>query len=60
MTQALTDILETLDSALAKAVDDLEIYRSMLEDLGEDDIESYDEADDYIAQCEAIRGLINA
>lgn len=60
MTQALTDLLEALDSKLAKSIDDLEQYRSMLEGLEADDIDSYEIAQDYIDKLEDIRGDINA
>ncbi len=60
MTQALRDLLETLDSNLAKSIDDLETYRGMLEELGDDEIDSYYLAMDYIERLEDIRGTINA
>ena len=60
MTQALIDILEKLDSDIAKHIDHLEVYKGMLEELEADDIDSYDIASDYIDKLEEIRGDINA
>ncbi len=53
----LREILETLDSALANAVDDLESLMSEY-DVGDDE-EDMETAQDYIDAMEAIRGDIN-
>ncbi len=52
-SEKLTEILETLDSALSKAVDDLEWLEGDT---------SYEEADvcfDWVENLEHLRGLIN-
>ena len=65
MTQALKDILESLDSSLAKHTDQLEQYKEMLEEMEdmkliELDISlSYELVKDYIDKLESIRGDIN-
>jgi len=65
MTQALTDILESLDSSLAKHTDQLEQYKQMLEDMEDnglielDTSLSYELVQDYIDKLEDIRGDIN-
>lgn len=56
--ERLREILETLDSALAKAVDDLEGLQSEY-DIGDSE-EDMETAQDYIDAIEAIRGDINA
>ena len=59
MTQALTDLLEKLDSDTAKHIDRLEEYKQMLEGLEADDSESYELTLDYIDKLEDLRGEIN-
>ena len=65
MTQALTDILESLDSDLSKQVDKLEQYKEMLEEMEDsglielDTSLSYELTQDYIDKLEDIRGDIN-
>ena len=65
MTQALTDILESLDSSLAKHTDQLEDYKQMLEEMEDnglielDTSLSYELVQDYIDKLEDIRGDIN-
>jgi len=65
MTQALTDILESLDSSLAKHTDQLEQYKQMLEEMEDsglvelDTSLSYELVQDYIDKLEDIRGDIN-
>ena len=65
MTQALTDILENLDSSLAKHTDQLEQYKQMLEEMEDsglielDTSLSYELVQDYIDKLEDIRGDIN-
>ncbi len=65
MTQALTDILESLDSDLSKQVDKLEQYKEMLEEMEDsglielDTSLSYELVQDYIDKLEDIRGDIN-
>ncbi len=65
MTQALTDLLEALDSDTAKHIDKLEEYKQMLEEMEEaglielDTSLSYELTQDYIDKLEDIRGDIN-
>jgi len=65
MTQALTDILEQLDSDTAKHIDKLEQYKQMLEEMEDsglielDTSLSYELTQDYIDKLEDIRGEIN-
>ena len=62
MTQELTNILERLDSSLAKHTDQLEQYKQMLEDNGLIELDtslSYELVQDYIYKLEDIRGDIN-
>ena len=58
-TQALTDLLEQLDSDTAKHIEKLELYKEMLEELDQEHLVSYDETLDMIDSLEHIRGVIN-